>query len=211
MTIYGISGLGADERVFKHLELNQEIEPVRWIEPRIGESIKSYALRLSDQIKDEEFILIGVSFGGLMAVELNKILKPRLTILISSAETRNDLRRVYRLIGKIGIINLIPSFMINPPKIMMYWLFGARNRRLLGEILDDTDLGFAKWAMIQLTSWTQKDKIDGLIKIHGTHDKLIPYKKSGHTVTVKDGEHFMIVDEAIEISRIIKEKINNAG
>ena len=211
MTIYGISGLGADERVFRFLELSQKIEPIHWIKPKDEESIQSYALRLSDQIKDNEFILIAVSFGGLVAIELNRILKPRLTILISSADTKQDLRAVYRLIGMTGVIRFIPSSLLNPPKRIMYWLFGAKNKKLLGEILDDTDSEFTKWAIIQLTSWTNKEKVTNLIKIHGTEDKLIPYKADHQTVAIQNGEHFMVVDNAEEISRILVEKIINAG
>ena len=211
MTIYGISGLGADERVFQYLELSQKIEPINWINPKDGESIQSYALRLSDQIKNDEFILIAVSFGGLVAIELNKILKPKLTILISSADTNQDLRLIFRLIGRTGLIKLIPSFLLNPPRTMMYWLFGAKNKKLLREILDDTDLEFTKWAIIQLTTWSNKERIANLIKIHGTEDKLIPFNQDSGAIAIKNGEHFMIVDRAQEISNIIRNKIKNAG
>jgi alpha-beta hydrolase superfamily lysophospholipase len=211
MTIYGISGLGADERVFQYLELSQKIEPICWIKPKEGETIQSYARRLADQIKDDEFILIAVSFGGLVAVELNKILKPKLTILISSADTKNDLRIVYRLIGKTGLIRFIPSFLLDPPRTFMCWLFGTRNKKLLREILGDTDLGFTKWAIIQLTTWTNTDRTANLIRIHGTKDKLIAYKPDNQTVPIENGQHFMIVDNAKEISQILEEKIKNAG
>lgn len=211
MTIYGISGLGADERVFQYLELSQKIEPIHWIKPKDGESMQSYALRLSDQIKDDEFILIAVSFGGLVAIELNRLLKPKLTILISSAETKQDLRKIYRLIGKTGVVRLIPSFLLNPPKPIMYWLFGAKNKKLLREILDDTDLEFTKWAIIQLTSWTNTENTTGLIKVHGTKDKLIQYKPDQQTIAIQNGEHFMVVDNAEEISRILVEKIKTQG
>ena len=211
MTIYGISGLGADERVFQYLELSQKIEPIRWIKPKDGETIQSYARRLADQIKDDEFILIAVSFGGLVAVELNKILKPKLTILISSADTKDDLRTIYRLIGQTNVIKFIPSQLLNPPRTLMYWLFGAKNKKLLCEILDDTDLGFTKWAIMQLTTWTNTSRTARLIKIHGTKDKLIAYQPDIQTLAIENGEHFMIVDKAKEISQILEEKIKNAG
>ena len=211
MTIYGISGLGADERVFQYLELSQKIDPIHWINPKDGESIRSYALRLADQIIDDDFILIAVSFGGLVAVELNKILKPKLTILVSSADTNQDFRIIYSLMGKTGLIRFIPTFLLAPPRAIMYWLFGAKNKKLLGEILKDTDLGFTKWAITQLTTWTNKERTANLIKIHGTADKLIPYKSDRQTIAIKNGEHFMIVDKAQEISKIIEDKIKNAG
>ncbi|WP_224998738.1 alpha/beta hydrolase [Cesiribacter sp. SM1] len=208
MTIYGISGLGADERVFQHLELSYPIVPIRWIPPMPGESMQSYVLRLSEQIREEEFMLIGVSFGGLVAVELNKILKPKLTILISSAETKDGLRPAYRLIGKLGLVRYMPPLLLKPPKALMYWLFGAEHKELLGAILGSTDIAFAKWAILQLTSWTNREKITGLVKIHGTRDKLIPYTADSQTIAIQDGEHFMIIDRAKEISLLLEEKVN---
>ena len=87
MKVYGISGLGADKRVFEKLTLDLELIPIDWITPYKNERIEDYAKRLSKKIdKKEEFIIIGVSFGGLIATEISKILKSKLTILISSAE-----------------------------------------------------------------------------------------------------------------------------
>lgn len=205
MTIYGISGLGADERVFQYLELSQKIEPINWIKPLYKESMHSYCNRLSNQIIDDDFVLIAVSFGGLVAIELNKILKPKYTILISSAETKQDLRKIYKLFGKLGFINLLPGSFFNLPNRIMSWLFGAKNKTLLKEILKDTDPGFAKWAIVRLTTWQNQTRFDNLIKIHGSGDKLLVYKKQSNTILVEKGEHFMIVDRANEISRIIED------
>jgi len=77
MKIYCISGLGADRRVFKNLKLEAELIFVDWIIPKKKEHISSYASRLATVInQDEEFGLLGVSFGGLIAVEMNKVLIP---------------------------------------------------------------------------------------------------------------------------------------
>ena len=101
MKIYGISGLGADERVFQYLEIGEEIEVLKWIVPEKNENIVAYSKRLANQINTkEDFILIGVSFGGMIAVELGKIINPEKIILISSAETKNELRSIYGLFGK---------------------------------------------------------------------------------------------------------------
>ncbi|MGB0839278.1 MAG: hypothetical protein ACPGXL_04005 [Chitinophagales bacterium] len=34
MKLYGISGLGADQRVFQYLNLDCELIPLDWIEPK---------------------------------------------------------------------------------------------------------------------------------------------------------------------------------
>lgn len=85
MTLYAISGLGADERVFQYLKLEHELIPIPWLTPENGEPIEWYAKRMAAKINtEEEFVILGVSFGGLVAVEMSKILKPTITVLISS-------------------------------------------------------------------------------------------------------------------------------
>lgn len=210
MKLYGISGLGADKRVFDYLTLNCEFIPVEWIKPKRKESIEEYSLRLSTVIdKKEEFGILGVSFGGLVATEISKILKPKLTILISSAETRKELRLLFRGIGKLGLINRLPARMFNPPRRIANFLFGTSKKELLNQILNDTDLNFARWAVNKLVTWKNEKKLVGCFKIHGTKDKLIPPRKTYNMILIEGGEHFMIVDRADEISKIINEKIKN--
>ena len=96
MKLYVISGLGADKRVFQYLTLNYELIPIDQINPQGNESIKTYSIRLAQKIDtSEKFGIVGVSFGGLVAVEISKQLKPAITILISSVETRGELRQIY--------------------------------------------------------------------------------------------------------------------
>ena len=47
MKIYGISGLGADKRVFEYLTLDYQFIPIDWIKPEDKETIEEYSLRLS--------------------------------------------------------------------------------------------------------------------------------------------------------------------
>lgn len=208
MKIYAISGLGADKRVFQFLNLNAELILMDWIEPRQNEAIENYTKRLFEAINpEEEFAILGVSFGGLIAVEISKIFTPALTILVSSVETKNELRFIYRLFGRSDIIKFIPKFLLRPPKKITKWAFGAVNSKLLYQIIDDTDLTFAKWAIEQLTTWTNEQRLQHLYKIHGTNDKLMPLRPNEKTISIAGGGHFMIVDRAAEISTVINKLI----
>lgn len=210
MKIYGISGLGADKRVFEFLKLDFEFIPIEWIEPYKNESIKSYSKRLSEVIDTKnDFCLLGVSFGGLIATEISQILNPRLTILISSAQTKKELKPVFRWFGKTNLVNIMPILMFDPPRFIAKYLFGAKNSKLLFSILDDTDLNFAKWAVTELINWKNIIEIKNILKINGTNDKLIPPKGNTKMELINGGTHFMIVDNAYEISKIINKTIKN--
>jgi len=208
LKIYGISGLGADKRVFDFLTLDNEFIPIDWITPYKNEPIKDYSKRLSSVIDIEnDFCLIGVSFGGLIATEISQILNPKTTILISSAHTKNELRPIFRWFGKTQLIRVIPTFLFDPPRLIAKYIFGAKNTKLLNDILDDTDLSFAKWAVNELTNWRNTTQLKNVLKINGTKDKLIPPKGNTKMELIEKGEHFMIVDRANEISKIINDKI----
>lgn len=211
MILYAISGLGADERVFQFLQLNPDyaLIHIKWIKPIQEESLSDYAKKLSSQIdRSVKFGLIGVSFGGLIAVELSLFLNPEITILISSAATKNEIPFYYRLIGKTGVLSLLPTSIFKLPNFIASFLFGAQHKELLVNILKDTDLKFAKWAIKQLCNWSNVLELSNLIKIHGTKDKLIPLKRKSNTFVIEKGGHFMIVDKAEKISLIINEEID---
>ena len=209
MKIFGISGLGADKRVFKYLTLEHELIPVDWIKPKPKEPIVEYSKRLIKEYEignTSDFGILGVSFGGLIATEISKLTKPKFTILISSVETRTELSGIIKIAGKSKLIELIPEKLLNPPKVIAHFMFGTENKELLNSILADTDLNFTKWAIRELMNWENKTHLPNLIKIGGTKDKLLP-PKGDNTILIEKGEHFMIVDKAKEISNIINERI----
>jgi len=209
MKIYCISGLGADTRVFKYLSLNYEIVPVSWIKPIENESIKDYSVRLSETINtNEDFGLLGVSFGGFIATEISKRLKPKVTILISSAETRDELSPFLKFMGSLGIFNIIPQRFIMPPKIITHRMFGTSRKELLNSIIKDTDLNFAKWAVGALANWSNKTSLKNVLKISGSDDKMIPPRRSRNVDIINGGGHFIIVDRANEVSCIINRYVS---
>ena len=81
--IFIFSGLGADHRVFHKMNF-QEFEPVfiHWLEPLPKETIEAYALRISRQITESKPIVLGISFGGIMAIEVSKLLPFQKLILL---------------------------------------------------------------------------------------------------------------------------------
>lgn len=209
MKIFAISGLGADKRVFDYLTLKYELIPVEWTKPNLNESIIQYSRRLIKEYKinkEDEFGILGVSFGGLIGTEISKLTEPKFTILISSVETRSELSGIIKLVGKSKILEWIPDKFLNPPKTIAHYLFGTEKKELLNSILNDTDLYFTKWAVNELVHWNNKNRINNLIKIGGSKDKLLP-PKGKNTIIIENGEHFMIVDRAIEISEIINAEI----
>ena len=212
MKIFAISGLGADQRIFEYLTLEYDLIPVEWIKPNPKEPIIEYSKRLIKKYKigeHETFGILGVSFGGLIATEISKLVTPKFTILISSVATRNELSGILKFIGRLKLIEVLPAKLLNPPKPVAYYMFGTQNKALLNAILDATDLNFTKWALSELVTWKNETQLHNLIKICGTEDKLLP-AKGDNAILIEKGQHFMIVDCAKEISDIINSTLKTS-
>jgi len=210
MHIFAISGLGADKRVFQFLELDYEWVALDWIAPQKGETLSQYAHRFIAHYEleqEQNAVLLGVSFGGMVAVEISKRINPRLTMLISSAETRQELPVWMRFLGKTFLDTTLPASLFNPPRKLAYYFFGTRRRALLNAILEDTDPTFAKWAVGALMRWENEQVLSARVKICGTHDRLLP-PKDPHAIFIEKGGHFMIVDQAPQISSILNSHLN---
>ena len=104
--------------------------------------MEDYLFRFKAQIDQKSpFILVGVSFGGMVAFELNKYLSPHQTIIISSGASRKELPFLFRILRQINIIRFIPNHFLKPPTFLSNWLFGVKSpqhRKLLKQIIDDT-------------------------------------------------------------------------
>lgn len=87
--IYILSGLGVDRRVFDKIDFGDlDVEFVDWITPLRNETLEDYTKRISLKITTENPVLIGLSFGGMVAVEISKIIKTKKIILIASAKNK---------------------------------------------------------------------------------------------------------------------------
>jgi pimeloyl-ACP methyl ester carboxylesterase len=209
INLYFISGLGADKRVFQKLQIPESfiIHYVEWVPVNPEDSLSQYCSRLIEQLHfTEPFILIGLSFGGIIAMELSKKIKPVQTVLISSISSPHELGTIYTILAKLKFQKIIPLRFFLKPSPVLYRLFGAHTKEekiLLRNILLDTDPEFFRWAMDRMTSWKNEWKPAGLLHIHGTRDKILPYNENMRAIRVEGGEHLMVYSRAEEISRLL--------
>ncbi|MDM8173194.1 alpha/beta hydrolase [Olivibacter sp. 47] len=214
-TVYFFSGLGADERAFQYLDLGLDqvnIHHIKWVEPLSKEDLTPYAKRLAANMLKEDPIFIGLSFGGIMAIEVAKFVNPRKIILIASAKTYREIPFYFRWAGLLRLHRLTPLTWLKKPSLFNSWLFGARSireRKLLKMILQDTDAMFLKWAIQCIIDWKNIDIPVGLTHIHGEADRILPIRFVKPDIIISDGGHLMTIDKAKEISQYIRNIISN--
>lgn len=202
MKIYALSGLGTDGRIFSHLTVDHEIIPIKWAQFQKEDTLAVYASRLLSQIEtDEPFALMGVSFGGMLAVELAKVLQPEKVILISSAATHHELPTIARIANLTSLHRVLPSRIYKPPTWASFLGFpmDRPKREIAKGIIRDMDHVFIKWALGAIVTWRNDVIPKNMVHIHGRLDPIIPLKKRMNAEVIGLG-HFIVLKEAKKIS-----------
>ena len=210
-TIYIISGLGADKRMFQNFSFEgYNVIHIDWIFPLENENLQNYALRISENIKDENSILIGLSFGGILSVEISKIKKFKKVFLLSSAKTKFEIPFYYRVLGKLNLLKIIPNSILKRVNYLTYLVFGAKTnfeKNLLKDIIKNTDKHFLKWALHQIMNWKNENYSENIVHIQGDSDLILPHNFIKYDYLIKGGTHFMTLNQSKEIETIIIENL----
>lgn len=209
MKAYLISGLGADERVFSRIQLPLGYEPVHldWIAPLKDETLEDYAKRFSKRINaNEDFILIGVSFGGMLASEIAKILPAKKVIIISSVSHYDELPWYFRRAGKLGLQGIITPGVYKRATLINRFM-GAGDQEMKQIVYDyvrNASPDFIKWALNAILNWRHQHRIEQLIHIQGSNDHLLPSKYVKADYIIPQGGHMMVFNRASEINAILR-------
>lgn len=227
--IYCISGLGADERIFSKLTLpGLTLTPLQWIRPEKGEPIEAYARRMTAQLPpppyspvpgaapgSEELLIrgdgppptfMGVSFGGMMALEMAKYYPAAKVILLSSVKCRKELPAWMRLAGNLRLNKLLPHKPPSWERLETDFLGTetAEERQLVREFSRTSDPLYLRWALGQVINWQNQWQPASCFHIHGSNDKTFPLKNIRATHVIDGGGHFMVMNRAKEVSVIIE-------
>lgn len=214
-TIYLIPGVGADDTVFSKLDLpDYEIIHLKWVKPRKGEQLKPYVKRLLPQIKkDTQPIFIGLSFGGIVAIELSKLVETFRVILISSIKTFHERPYKMSMFNLLRVYKMMPTRLALKFKFWHSWAFGHLNKDeecFVMEMLKKMDIKFNEWAVDQAINWKNDEPPRNIIHIHGDSDAVFPNTYIRNYHKIRGGTHFMIVRKAKEISAIIHDELEKA-
>jgi pimeloyl-ACP methyl ester carboxylesterase len=209
--IYCLSGLGADERIYSRLRLhNRELVHIPWPEHDEYDELPCYAQKVSSLIKDDNPIIMGVSLGGMIGIEISKMRPVKKLILISSAKTRSEMPSYDGWFGKLIKSKILPPFVYKMPNQVLLDKFGAETEEdeaLLRAILKDSDGRFMKWAMRAVALWRNDNYLQPVSHMHGRKDHMIFPQNVHADHWIEDGGHMMVYNRAEQVSRIIEQEL----
>ncbi|MFT5820758.1 MAG: pimeloyl-ACP methyl ester carboxylesterase [Crocinitomix sp.] len=203
--IYVISGLGADHTVFCKLNLpGYTLVHVTWVPTAKGESLKEYARRLLPQINEDNPIVLGLSLGGMLAVEVSQLIQTKRVISLSSVTAYGELPFHFKLAGWLRLQKILPIYFFSKGNRFTQWIFGVKqkgDREILNQVFVNLDKNFLFWALNAVLTWKNEEKPKSLQRIHGSSDLILPKRKNiAYNTVIKKGTHLMLLDQAEEVS-----------
>jgi pimeloyl-ACP methyl ester carboxylesterase len=206
-TIYCISGLGTDERIFSKLRpVGYKLKYIPQLLPDFQESIKSYAARLADYIREDNAVLLGVSFGGILGIEISKIKPLQKLIIISGIKSSNELPRWMKVAGKMKLNRVLP---VRSYKFTE-WIDNNRlgittdeEKELARCLRQSADKAHMEWGVNEIFNWRNNWIPDNVVHIHGDKDRIFPVAKINADYIIKGATHLLVYNRADEVNKCI--------
>ena len=184
---------------------------IQWKIPEKNETLASYARRMQQEIVHANPILIGLSFGGMMAIEIAKLIPVEKVILISSIRDRYELPFYMKLTAALRFNKIIP---LKPYKILERienYNLGVETegeKQLLREYRKNISQAYTDFAIHEIVNWKNERSPEKVIHIHGTNDHIFPIKYIHNPdYVINGGGHLLLMNNADEVNQILKKEL----
>jgi thioesterase domain-containing protein len=197
--VYFMPGLAASVAIFERINLPEsefEMFFLEWAIPLEKESLQDYAKRMTEKIKHENPVLIGVSFGGILVQEMASFISVRTVVIISSVKSNLEFPKRMTIAKSTKAYKLIPLGLVGNIESLAKFSFGKKvNERLqlYDKFLSVRDKRYLDWAIEQVILWDRTVVDQNVIHVHGDADDVFPIKYITNSIIVKGGTHAMIL------------------
>ncbi|MCY7409647.1 MAG: alpha/beta hydrolase, partial [Chitinophagales bacterium] len=157
---------------------------------------------------NKELIFIGVSFGGILAQEISKIIPVKKIILISTIKSAAEKPKYFSWVQMFPVYKIIPTILIKYLAIFISKFFTNKNneeRQLFKSMLMQANSRVIRYGIHEVLHWKQQHPIANCIHIHGSADHIFPIKKIKTDYVIDSGSHFMIIHQRKEINALINQ------
>jgi pimeloyl-ACP methyl ester carboxylesterase len=209
-----VPGLNGDHRVFSQQSLAfPDALIVAWIAPRADEGLQQYAARLARSLDlSGPCVVAGVSFGGIVALEMARYLDARMCILIASSRDPQGLPYILRLLRPVAARVPLP---LVTGSVIAGWATACaalpdvrrRIRRLSPE-----QKTFQRWALRALLTWHPTTPAAcSILQVHGDRDNRFPDGASRAERVVHGAGHLVTLTHGDEVNQILQGAVQPFG
>ena len=205
--------MAADERVFKYVDLGTGYEVVylTWIAPLKDESLPHYAERMAQRVDTSEpFVLIGLSFGGMLVTEIAKRYKPVKTILISSIPLSAHLPGYFKVAKVMRLHKVVPIGLIKTSARLKRYITreNSEDKKFLWEMIRESDPALIRWSMDAILNWKNEEIPQPVYQIHGTRDEVLPARYTKPTHIIPKAGHLFVLTRPDELNKILQDLLH---
>ena len=211
-----LSGLGADERLFgPQKERFPDLMVPRWLDPVSNEPLDKYAGRMAEQLSPLRPRYIGgASFGGMLALEIAKLLRPRAVFLIGSCRSRESIPFALRLGG--SMVGRLPEAAFGmmkshaPSLAAALGPFSFEVREIVTQMSREIPPTFLRWGVKAILGWAGVEDLDVPVHhIHGSADRLLPVRRVRPDRVLPGAGHLLTLTHGREINDYLADKMSD--
>ena len=208
--IYCLSGLGADHWAFERLTVPGCIlHYIPSMPPFANETLSSYAGRMFQLVEEENPVILGLSFGGMIAIEMAKQATLQKLILISTAKRYTELPLWMRLAGTLNLHKLIrirSNRLTERADDRRMGIQTPEEKKFVDYYRKQADPQYVDWAVDKIIKWKNTWVPPNAFQIHGEHDRMFPIKNIRNpNYVIRGGTHIMVLNRAKEVSACIEQ------
>ncbi|MDZ7615877.1 MAG: alpha/beta hydrolase [Patescibacteria group bacterium] len=213
-----LPGVGADARLFEpQREVFPDLVVPDWLPPEPEESLPHYGARMAEAMaplfrNDGPAVLGGVSFGGMVAYEAARHVRPTVVVQIASCRSRHAVRallRATRPVAPVALPGLLRTAkMLSPLALELLTHLKTKQRDFFVAMFKEADSAFMKWALTAILAWEPCPPLDVPVRqIHGRRDLLLPVENVDADEIVATGGHLINMTHAAEVNAFIAKSI----
>jgi pimeloyl-ACP methyl ester carboxylesterase len=206
--IYCFPGQGSDKHLFDSISLdsNYVLDIIEYGSPEKGMGMESFARSLSVNIDTtRKFILLGVSLGGMICIELSEFLNPEKTIIISSAKNRKELPLRYKFQRTVPLYKIFGGrTLLAGAKFLQPIVEPDRNKNkeTFKQMISSKDPTYMKRTISLIINWRRISNSKRIYQIHGNNDHTIPLRNiTNPDFIIRNGSHMITLTRPAEINK----------
>ena len=205
---YLIPGMGADKRLFQHFNLtNGKVHHLDWIPHGSSKNLAEYATLMAERITTEKNIIVGSSMGGMVTVEIAKLIQPKGAVLVSAPSGRHEFPQVLKNLNALRLHRALTPKQVLRISTLADLFMGFKTdeqRAMFYDMLRGNGEDFLHFAISAVLEWknTTPPTVP-FIQILGTHDRLFKQHKIPNAVMLEGSGHFTAFERGKEVSEII--------
>lgn len=192
-----LPGMGATAAMYNGLKHKLDF-PITFLNWPAYRGEKSYADVARRVIEDHHItpqdIVAGSSLGGMVALEIAKLMDVKAVVLLGSAVRRTEVQTLLTLLAPIASA---------APMTIIQALVG-KHRNLVSSMFADSDPEFIRAMCAFLPSWKGYDgPMEKVFRLHGRKDHVIPCPAAGCEVVDAAG-HLLAITHAAETATFLR-------